>query len=181
MDLVFVHGPVGVGKLTVARELARLTGYRLFHNHLVVDALLAVFEFGSAPFVRLREQIWLDTFREAAQHRTSLIFTFAPERTVGESFVGDAIRAVESHGGRVRFVALVCDPDVLEQRIVSASRAGTGKLTSIDAVRKLREAGAFAYPKLPDSGLTIDTGRLQPAEAAAMACRVLGLRAGSDA
>jgi hypothetical protein len=28
--------------------LATLTGYRLFHNHLVVDALTAVFGFGSA-------------------------------------------------------------------------------------------------------------------------------------
>ena len=41
MKLVVLHGPPAVGKLTVARELARLTGWRLFHNHLVVDALLA--------------------------------------------------------------------------------------------------------------------------------------------
>jgi len=34
MNLVFLHGPAASGKLTVGRELSRLTGYRLFHNHL---------------------------------------------------------------------------------------------------------------------------------------------------
>ncbi len=39
---------------------------RLFHNHLTVDLVAALFDFGSEPFVRLRESIWLDAFREAA-------------------------------------------------------------------------------------------------------------------
>jgi cytidylate kinase len=52
MELVFIHGPAGSGKLTVARELSRMTGLRLFHNHLTVDAVTAVFDFGSEPFVR---------------------------------------------------------------------------------------------------------------------------------
>lgn len=39
MKLLFIYGPPASGKLTVAREPAALTGYRLFHNHLVVDAL----------------------------------------------------------------------------------------------------------------------------------------------
>jgi hypothetical protein len=41
------------------------TGLRLFHNHLTVDLVASLFEFGSEPFVRLRESIWLDAFREA--------------------------------------------------------------------------------------------------------------------
>ena len=70
MDLVFMHGPVAAGKLTVARELSHLTGFRLFHNHLTVDAVAAVFDFGSEPFILLREQIWLAIFREAAHRRS---------------------------------------------------------------------------------------------------------------
>ncbi len=87
MDLVFIHGPAASGKLTVARELSRLTGLRLFHNHLTVDAVTAVFDFGTEPFILLREQIWLSIFREAAQRNASLIFTFTPERSVRASFI----------------------------------------------------------------------------------------------
>ncbi len=55
MKLVFIYGPPASGKLTVARELAALTGYKLFHNHLVVEALRgAVAEAGGElVFVRL--------------------------------------------------------------------------------------------------------------------------------
>ncbi len=37
MQLVYLYGPPGVGKLTVARELVALTGFKLFHNHLAVN------------------------------------------------------------------------------------------------------------------------------------------------
>ena len=72
MDLIFLHGPAAVGKLTVARALAHMTGLRLFHNHLTVDALTAVFDFGTEPFILLREQLWLTIFREAAKRQALL-------------------------------------------------------------------------------------------------------------
>ena len=165
MNLVFLHGPAASGKLTVGRELSRLTGYRLFHNHLVVDAVAAVFDFGSESFVRLREEIWLSVFREAALRGASLIFTFAPERTVRESFVGDAVAAVEGAGGRVLFVEVRCPEADLERRIEDDSRARFGKLRSKALFQELKTAGAFDYPKLP-SHVTIDTSELTPAEAA---------------
>ncbi len=65
MKLIFLHGMPGVGKLTVATELAKLTGFKLFHNHLTVDLVTSLFEFGSQPFIELRERIWLDTFAQA--------------------------------------------------------------------------------------------------------------------
>jgi len=166
MNLVFLHGPAASGKLTVGRELSRLTGYRLFHNHLVVDALTAVFDFGSESFVRLREEIWLSVFREAARRDVSLIFTFTPERTVRESFVGEAVTAVEELGGRVLFIELTCPESELERRIEDGSRAEFGKLRSKALFQELRGADVFDYPRLPSSGLTLDTRELEPAEAA---------------
>jgi shikimate kinase len=165
MNLVFLHGPAASGKLTVGRELAKLTGYRLFHNHLVVDTVTAVFDFGSESFVRLREEMWLAVFREAASTGVSLIFTFAPERTVRESFVSEAISAVEEGGGRVIFVELTCTPEDLDRRVEDASRAAFGKLRSKALFQELRASGVFDYPKLP-ADLTVDTSLLAPQEAA---------------
>jgi hypothetical protein len=175
MKLIFLHGPPGVGKLTVARELAALTGYRLFHNHLVVDLLLAVFDFGTEPFVLLRESIWLSVFREAAARGVSLVFTFNPERTVREGFAAEAAGAVEAAGGEVLFVELTCDEGELERRIETPERAEFGKLRSAEFYRRLKEEGAFEYPPLPGPALSVDVTERPPAEAARLIAERLGL------
>lgn len=167
MDLVFIHGPAACGKLTVARELGARTGFRVFHNHLVVDLVSALFEFGSEPFVRLRERLWMESFREAATCGESLIFTFQPEASVEPGFPERVVELIESLGGKVAFVSLVCDESVVEARVESASRAEFGKLRSLADYRRLRDDGAFDYPPMPSSRVELDTGALPPAEAAA--------------
>ena len=165
MKLVFLHGAPAVGKLTVARELAQLTGFRLFHNHLTVDLVSSLFPFGSEPFVLLREQIWLAAFAEAARNNVSLIFTFNPERTVRESFVQDTIEVVEGAGGKVVFVELTCAEGELEDRLEDASRKKFGKLASVEQYRSLKDAGAFQFPKLPNH-LSLDTTSKLPVDSA---------------
>jgi hypothetical protein len=165
MDLVFIHGPGAVGKLTVGRALTARTGLPLFHNHLVVDTVLAVFAFGSPPFVRLRHAMWLAMFDEAAKAGQSLIFTFAPENSVPRSFIQEVVESVGKHGGQVRFVELTCALAVQEARIEDPSRAAYRKLNSLAQARALRAAGAAEFPPLP-AEVTIDTGALSPEEAA---------------
>lgn len=174
MNLIFLHGPVAVGKLTVARELAAITGLPLFHNHLVVDAVHAVFAFGSAPFVQLREQMWLSVFETAAREGQSLIFTFAPEATVRAAFIADTLAAVEGHGGRVRFVALTAEPAEQERRLTDESRAAFGKLRDVAFLRQLEAQGAMDYPPIA-SELTIDTGGHAPAQSARLIAEGLDL------
>lgn len=166
MQLVFIHGPPASGKLTVATRLAALSGLRLFHNHLTVDLVSSLFEFGTEPFIRLRESIWLDSFREAAKQGQSLVFTFHPEATVGREFPGRAVSVIQSHQGDVLFVELVCAESVIEERIENESRSRFGKLRSLAAYRELRDSGAFEFPPLPKPALRIDTGATSPEDAA---------------
>jgi hypothetical protein len=79
VNLLFLHGPPAAGKYTIARAVSDATGLPLFHNHLIVDAVHAVFPFGSPGFVALRERFWLDVIRAAVAENRSLIFTFQPE------------------------------------------------------------------------------------------------------
>ncbi|WP_300296132.1 AAA family ATPase [Ferrovibrio sp.] len=167
MKLVFIYGKPATGKLTVARELAALTGYKLFHNQMTVDLLLPVFEFGSPSFVELREQIWLSVIEQAARARLSgLIFNFAPETTVRKNFIDRVIDVVAGAGSRVHFVELTCPMDEVYRRIDSKSRRKTGKLTSHEDYKKLEAAGVFSTAHMPKADLTVDTSQLQPAEAA---------------
>lgn len=176
MNLLFLYGKPATGKLTVARELAALTGYRLFHNHMTVDLLLPVFEFGSRPFVDLRERIWLMVFEAAVKQREhGLIFTFAPETTVQPDFVSRTVDMVATAGSRVRFVELVCAMDEVYRRIDNQSRRQHGKLTSHEVYEKLESQGVFATSHMPKPEVRIDTGRLQPAAAAAQIIKELGI------
>jgi hypothetical protein len=163
MKLIFLYGLPGTGKLTIARELSQLTGYKLFHNHLTVDLLLSVFEFGSAPFVELREKVWLSVFEEAAS-LPALIFTFNPENSVRQSFIENLIRTVESRGGEVLFVEVVCDPAKLERRLDTPERRTHKKLVSLELFRKLKAEGVFDSPKMPVPKLTLNSTQTSPQE-----------------
>jgi AAA domain len=168
MKLVFIYGMPAAGKLTVAQELASLTGYRLFHNHLTVDLLLSVFEFGSAPFVRLREQIWLSVFEECCRSGIpGLIFTFAPEPTVRPGFIKEVLNTISTGGGEILFVELVCPVAELKRRLDSPSRQRFQKLTSVSLFDQVYESDGFSSSGMPTAQITIDTSTLEPPAAAA--------------
>jgi hypothetical protein len=99
MRLIFLYGPPASGKLTIGRLVAEQTGHALFHNHLIVDAVAALFPFGSAEFIRLREMFWMEAIATAARTGTSLIFTFAPEPTVAADFPAHLFQTVVVNGG----------------------------------------------------------------------------------
>lgn len=175
MEMIFIYGPVASGKLTIARELGRLTGFSVFHNHLIVDAVASVFPFGTEQFVRLRERMWLDMMHEAAVAARSLVFTFAPEPSVAEGFAQRARDIVEAAGGRTRFVRLSVPAAEQEKRLVAPSRAEFGKLRSLDLLRELREQFAASERAMPEPQVAIDTCALAPAEAARAIVRALAL------
>lgn len=166
MQLVFLFGVPASGKLTIGRLVAERTGMPLFHNHLVVDAVAAVFPFGSEEFIRLRESFWLQTITTAAQIKSSLIFTFAPEPTVATDFPARVSQMVKEAGGDVLYVALELTDREQDARLVAADRAAFGKMRSLDLLSNLRPGIAACMAAMPEPALRIDTGSRTPAEAA---------------
>ena len=166
MELIFLHGTAAAGKLTTARALEALLGYPVFHNHLIVDALTTVFPFGSEPFVRLREEFWLQVFTDAAGTGRSLSFTFAPEATVQPGFPARVRTRVESSGGRVCFVRLVVTEREQERRIGNQDRLQFHKLSDLDTLRRLRHYRNGS--EQPPVDLEIDTDHTTPEKSAAL-------------
>jgi len=165
MYVIFIYGPVASGKYTIASALSKELGIPLFHNHLTVDLVSSLFEFGSAPFISLREEIWLASFSTASIAKQSFIFTFAPEATVSPNFIEQAVSVVCSSNGTVYFIELTCADIEIERRIGEVSRADFGKLRSAKIYRQLKSEGAFNFPSLPSPIVTIATDSISVKQA----------------
>lgn len=46
-DLIMITGPQAVGKMTVGQELAKLTNFKLFHNHMSIDLVNNFFSYST--------------------------------------------------------------------------------------------------------------------------------------
>jgi len=93
MKFVVLFGPPAVGKMSVGYELSRLTGLRLFHNHMTIDLVLPFFDFGHPSFQRLVGEFRRRVFEEvAASDLPGLIFTFvwALDLKADRKFIDDS-------------------------------------------------------------------------------------------
>jgi hypothetical protein len=167
MKLVFIYGAPGVGKLTTAKALAALTGFRIFHNHLSFDLAKAVFDFPTPPFRELAEKVRLATFEAAARAKVpGLVFTFVYASPDDDAFVEKTIRTVEGNEGSLAFVRLYCDAATLEKRVAADERRQFGKITSALSLRAgLARWNLTAAIPFRES-LEIDNSALEAAEAA---------------
>jgi predicted kinase len=166
LQVVFIFGPAASGKLTIAREVAKMTGFRLFPDHLAVNLVNGIFDVGTSAFVRIREWAWIEVLREAVHANRSLVFTFEPQETIRGSFISHACVIIERLGGQIVFVELTCPEAVIEARIENEDRRALGKLASLSEYRRLRDRGAFEFRTMPTPKLKIDTSQCSAEEAA---------------
>ena len=55
--LLILLGPHAVGKMTVGQEIAKITGLRLFHNHMSIELALKLFSHSETEWNILNEAI----------------------------------------------------------------------------------------------------------------------------
>ena len=166
MLLIYLHGAPAVGKLTIAHALAGLTGARLFHNHVMIDAARSVFDFGADGFWPLVNQLRQTAIRAAANGGVPILITtscFAdPEDLPELEKLEAALRSAESQFAPVY---LTCPIDELEARVIRADRREMRKISSVSGLHDFLSRYNIAPVPRPDV-LTIDTAELSPEDAA---------------
>jgi len=88
MHLIVLHGSPAVGKLTVAKELVKKTGYKLFHNHITIDAVSSLFDRSYPRFWDLNRELRLMLLEKAAKaNLQGVILTYCYVAPLGDLFV----------------------------------------------------------------------------------------------
>ena len=192
MHFVLVFGPPAVGKMTVGHELAKLTGYKLFHNHMTVEPVLDIFPFGSPPFGRLVGEFRRRIIEEAVQAGLpGLVFTlvWGLELPADAETIASYAEIVESAGGRVSFVELYADLDerlvrnrtefrLAEKRSKRDLEFSHGNVLDLEENYVMNTGGGPTLAEQVLAGreyLRIDNTELSASEVAARVIRAFGL------
>ena len=125
MKFVLIFGPQAVGKMTVGQELAKLTGLKLFHNHMTIDLVNPFFNYGTQEGKRLVNLFRQELFEEVSKSSLyGLIFTYvwAFDHQSDWDYVDKVCKIFESKGGSIYFVELEADLDERLARNKSPNR-----------------------------------------------------------
>lgn len=125
MKLVIITGPHAVGKMTVGQELAKITGLKLFHNHMSIDVVSGLFENMPSERSRLTALFREEVFKAYSKSdEYGMIFTFM--WAFNDQADWDYIQHVEDlfkeQGAQVYYVELEADYDLRIERNKTENR-----------------------------------------------------------
>ena len=118
MKLVTIIGPQAVGKMTVGQELEKITGLKLFHNHMTIELVTPLFDYGTEVGKKLVHSFRMQIFEEMAKSdQEGLIFTWIwafDEGKKEEDYYNKIRDIFAKQGGEIYLVELEAD---LEERL----------------------------------------------------------------
>jgi len=166
MKLIFIHGAPASGKLTIAKALLRIVPGRLFDNHVAIDFVRTIFEFGVPGFWELVHDVRLSAFEAAAQQDvplvvTTYVYSEPHDRAKFEQF--DAV--VQRHGGELLPVFLHTAEDEIVKRVGNAERGRRRKITSVEGLNRFRSDNNIVPVPKPNC-MMLDTATVTPNAAA---------------
>lgn len=166
MKLLFIYGSPAVGKLTVANEISAVTDFKVFHNHLSIDSVKHIFDYGTKPFGRLVTLIRVETIKEAARAGQNLIYTFCYAKGADDAHVKEVTEIVEENGGEICFVLLKAERRELDKRVTEESRKKLGKAKTVEMMDYFHATYDLFSPVPDRESLIIDNTDLSAEQAA---------------
>ena len=167
MKLIFLYGPPGVGKLTVAKELAKNTGYKILHNHLTIDLIETIFDSGTNNFRNLIDKYRLDLIKQAAKHKIKgLIFTMCYVAKHDDAYIKKILAVIRKYRGQIFFIQLICDKEKLFQRIKHPARKKFSKIKKVKTLKSVIAKNDFFQAVPFKNNFSVNNTKLSPKLAA---------------
>lgn len=167
MKIIFIYGPPAVGKLTVANELSKLTGYKVYHNHLAVEAILPIFDFGTKEYNYLIAKYRMQMLHEIIRSKLpGVIVTFVYSPGIYDRYIRILLSDLKAHKGKAYFVRLYCERSELFNRVPNESRSNYSKIRDKHTLEKFLEKHNLMLPIKNHKSLSINNTNLKPEEVA---------------
>jgi len=173
--IVFIYGIPASGKLTVARELSKKTGFTLFHNHLILDIIFNLYGWESIEGQKIRETMYFDLTKSLISENKNIIFTHVyqpnyvyPSGISDKLFVTKLKNIAKKNGYNFFPVQLVCDNKELLKRVINPSRKINSKVnTKKELMKWLSNEDSTISLEFPFN-ITINNTNLSPIKTANM-------------
>lgn len=182
MKLVLIVGSGAVGKMTVGQELMKQTGLRLFHNHMMIEPVIAIFGRYDGPTVNGLRDVIFRNF--AASGAEGMIFTYmwAFDQKADWDYVAHLREVFDPYGTEYYCVELVAPKEVRLRRNATANRLenkaskrdtafSAALIEQEEGYRLVSEPGEIPF----ENYLRIDNTDIPPEEAARMIRERFGL------
>ena len=161
MKLIIVYGPPAAGKLTVSKELAKATGFEIFHNHATYDLYHQVMKEQSEEFWDRVGKLRFELIELAAKNDVNLIFTICYEPD-DIKYIQKIKKSVGKHNGEVYYVHLVPNEKELLKRVVSESRKQYKKLKDPEVLSESLKKHEYYESIAEPNSIRVDNSSLTP-------------------
>lgn len=122
MKLVLIVGDGAVGKMTVGQELMKITGLRLFHNHMTIEPVLEIFnDFNVDVILKLRYLIF-EEFVKTDQDGMIYTCMWAYDSPEDWAIMTKILGIFENAGAELYCVELTAPLDIRMKRNVTENR-----------------------------------------------------------
>jgi tRNA uridine 5-carbamoylmethylation protein Kti12 len=168
MKLVILYGPPSVGKLTVAKQLAKITGFKIFHNQLTVDLVLELLPSNDKEFWKISSQIRRILLKRAAESNKvkGIIFTYCYAEKEDDKSVKKLMKTLKPYNTKFHFVNLITNKEILYKRVKEESRKAHKKIRTIKGLKSCLNKYELFKPIPFVESLTIDNTKLSAKKSA---------------
>lgn len=122
MKLVFIIGNGAVGKMTVGQELMKLTGLRLFHNHMTIEPVLEVFGYYNGTVVAKTREIFFEEFAKSDNYGMIFTYMWAFNEQSDWDYIDHVANIFKEQGAEIYYVELVAPQEVRLKRNETENR-----------------------------------------------------------
>ena len=122
MKLLFMIGNAAVGKMTVGQELMKITGLRLFHNHMTIEPVIEIFgQYNGAVINKLR-QVVFEEFAKTDNYGMIFTYMWAFDQQSDWDYIEHVKKIFEPYSTEFYYVELVASREVRLERNATENR-----------------------------------------------------------